>query len=52
VKILQGKVVADHEIVTACLSVVRQECVEVLIRQIKKVNPVLILAIGQAGGAK
>jgi pyroglutamyl-peptidase len=50
VKLLEGRVLADHLLVTRPLPVVHGECIETLIRHIRQVDPVLVVAIGQAGG--
>ena len=50
VKLLEGRILAGHRVVAAQLPVVRGECVETLLRHIRKVDPVLVVAIGLAGG--
>jgi len=50
VKLLEGRVLADHLLVTRELPVVRGECIDTLIQHIREVDPVLVVAIGQAGG--
>jgi len=50
VRLLEGRVVAGHLLVTRELPVVRGACIEALARHILEVDPVLVLAVGQAGG--
>jgi pyroglutamyl-peptidase len=50
VKQLEGRVLTEHLLVTRELPVVRFEAIAALIRHIREVDPVLVLAIGQAGG--
>ena len=50
VKLLEGRVLAQHLLVTRELPVVRFEAITTLVRHIQEVDPVLVLAIGQAGG--
>jgi pyroglutamyl-peptidase len=50
VKKLNKRVIAGHEIVTRELPVVRQASIDALAKFIREVDPVLVVAIGQAGG--
>ena len=50
VKVLNGKIIAGAEVVTCELPVVGHECIEKMIGFIKEVDPVLVVAVGQAGG--
>jgi pyroglutamyl-peptidase len=47
---LEGRLAAGHLMVTRELPVVRGACLEALYRHIREVDPVLVVAIGQAGG--
>jgi pyroglutamyl-peptidase len=49
-RLLEGRVVAEHLLCTRELPVVRFECLEALARHIREVDPVLVIAIGQADG--
>ena len=49
-KLLNGKVIAGHEIVAKGLPVVRYESRDKLVEYIKEVDPVLVINVGQAGG--
>jgi pyroglutamyl-peptidase len=50
VRQLEGRVAAGRLLVTRELPVVRGACIEALARHIREVDPVLVVAIGQAGG--
>ena len=50
VRQLEGRILAGHLVVTRGLPVVRGECIETLLQAIREVDPVLVVAIGQAGG--
>ena len=50
IKQLEGRVVGDHRIVTRELPVIRFESIDALLQHIQETDPVLILAVGQAGG--
>jgi pyroglutamyl-peptidase len=50
VKKLDKRVIAGHSIVTRELPVVRQDSINAIVKYIKELDPVLVVAIGQAGG--
>jgi pyroglutamyl-peptidase len=50
VELLDGRVLAEHLLCARELPVVRGACTEALVRHIREVDPVLVIAIGQAGG--
>lgn len=50
VKVLNGKTIAGVKVVTRELPVVGHQCIEDMIRFIQELDPVLVLAVGQAGG--
>ncbi|EAX47487.1 pyrrolidone-carboxylate peptidase [Thermosinus carboxydivorans Nor1] len=50
IKLLNGRELAGACIVTRELPVVRQECIDAIIRYIAEIDPVIVLAVGQAGG--
>jgi pyroglutamyl-peptidase len=50
VKKLDKRVLAAHELVTRELPVVRQDSIDAIIKYIRELDPVLVVAIGQAGG--
>ncbi|HMM20454.1 MAG TPA: pyroglutamyl-peptidase I [Selenomonadales bacterium] len=50
VKVLNGRTIAGAQVVTGELPVVGHECIEKLIGLIKEIDPVLVVAVGQAGG--
>jgi pyroglutamyl-peptidase len=50
VKKLDKRVIAGHSIVTRELPVVRQDSINAIAKYIKELDPVLVVAIGQAGG--
>ena len=50
VKKLNKRVIAGHEVITRELPVVRQASIDALGKFIREVDPILVVAIGQAGG--
>ncbi|MDR3671114.1 MAG: pyroglutamyl-peptidase I [Holophaga sp.] len=50
VRLLEGRVLAEHLLVTRELPVLGFEATATLVRHIQEVDPVLVIAIGQAGG--
>jgi len=50
VELLDGRVLAEHLLCARELPVVRGACTEALVRHIREVDPVLVIAIGQADG--
>lgn len=50
VKLLNGKTISDVEIVTRELPVVRQQAIDAIIEYIRETNPIIVIAVGQAGG--
>lgn len=49
-KLLDGKVIVGHQIIARGLPVIRHTCRELLGQMIDEINPVLVIAVGQAGG--
>ena len=50
IKRLEGRVVANHIIVTRAMPVVRFLAIDAILKHIQETDPVLIMAVGQAGG--
>lgn len=50
IKVLNGKTIAGAEIVTKELPVIGHECITKMTAYIKEVDPILVVAVGQAGG--
>ena len=50
VRLLDGKTLAGVRIVTRAMPVVKQKAVDALVTAIQEVDPVLVIAVGQAGG--
>ncbi|HWR39680.1 MAG TPA: pyroglutamyl-peptidase I [Patescibacteria group bacterium] len=50
VRRLEGKIIKDVRIVTRAVPVVKQKAIDVLTAAIKEVDPVLVIAVGQAAG--
>jgi pyroglutamyl-peptidase len=50
VKQLNGQIIAGHRVITNVVPAVKGKSVDVVIESIKAVQPVLVLAVGQAGG--
>jgi pyroglutamyl-peptidase len=49
-KFLEGKTLAGHLVITQEIPTVRHKSIEVLKQAIARVNPALVVAVGQAGG--
>ena len=49
-KLLDGKIIAGHQVIARGLPVVRHTSRELLSKMIDEINPVLFIAVGQAGG--
>ena len=50
VKLLDGAVIAEAQVVTRELPTVRGKAIEALVRAIQEVQPAVVIAVGQAGG--
>ena len=50
IKQLEGQIINNCTIVTRELPVVRYESIQLITRFIKEINPILVIAVGQAGG--
>ena len=50
IKLLAGRTLADHTIVTRTLPVAKGQCITDMIKHIEEINPEMILAVGQAFG--
>ena len=50
IKRLEGRVVVNHIIVTRAMPVVRYLAIDAILKHIQETDPVLVLAVGQAGG--
>ena len=51
VKQLEGREIGGCRVVTRALPVVRHAAIEVLLEHLRETDPVLVIAVGQAGGA-
>ncbi len=50
IKRLEGRVIANHIIVTRAMPVVRYLAIDAILKHIQETDPVLVMAVGQAGG--
>lgn len=50
IKRLEGRMVANHSIVTRAMPVVRFLAIDAILKHIQETDPVLVMAVGQAGG--
>jgi pyroglutamyl-peptidase len=50
IKLLEGRILGGYRVVTRELPVTRFEAIDAIVAHIGKTDPVLVLAVGQAGG--
>ena len=50
IKKLEGRTIENHTVVTRELPVIRFQAIEAIIQHIRQTDPILVLAVGQAGG--
>jgi len=50
IKKLEGRTIGNHTVVTRELPVIRFQAIEAVLQHIRQTDPVLVLAVGQAGG--
>ena len=50
IRLLEGRILRECRIVTRELPVTRVEAIDAMVAYIRSINPVLVLAVGQAGG--